>query len=93
MEGEIGEEAEIMRADICDSSDEAAVARFRETLKRLGASLLKKDWSVYGDHYQFVIGDESLSIFSDEWSTDIEGSDSLVRHVLSEYQKQNTPKG
>jgi len=91
--GEVGEESETMRADICDSNDEAAMTRFRETLKRLGASLVKKDWSMGVDLYHVQIGEEKLLVFSDEWSTDIEGSDQLIRLVLSEYQKQKSPTG
>jgi len=74
-----------MRADICDSNDEAAVARFRDALRRLGAQLDEKGWAIGVDLYRLKIGDEQLSVFSDEWSLDIEGSDDLVQRVLSEY--------
>ena len=74
-----------MRADICDSNDEAAVARFRDALRRLGAQLDEKDWAIGVDLYRLKIGDEQLSVFSDEWSLDIEGSEDLVHRVLREY--------
>lgn len=74
-----------MRADICDSNDEAAVARFREVLRRLGAQLDEKSWAIGVDFYHLKIGGEQLSVFSDEWSLDIEGSDELVQKVLKEY--------
>ena len=76
-----------MRADICDSNDEAAVARFRDALRRLGAQLDDKDWAIGVDLYHLTIGDEQLSVFSDEWSLDIEGSDNLVQRVLREYEQ------
>jgi hypothetical protein len=74
-----------MRADICDSNDKAAVARFRDALRRMGAQLDGKDWAIGVDLYRLHIGGEELSVFSDEWSLDIEGSEALVRRVLDEY--------
>lgn len=74
-----------MHADICDSNDEAGVARFREALRRLGAHLDDKSWAIGVDIYRLRIGDEELSVFSDEWSLDIEGPDDLVQRVLREY--------
>jgi hypothetical protein len=76
-----------MRADICESSDGAAVARFRDALRRLGAKLDQKSWAIGVDVYRLRIGDEELSVFSDAWSLDIEGSDSLVQRVLREYER------
>jgi hypothetical protein len=74
-----------MRADICDSNDEVAIARFRGALRRLGAHLDDKSWALGVNLYRLRIGDEELSVFSDEWSLDIEGSDDLVKRVLREY--------
>jgi phenylalanyl-tRNA synthetase beta subunit len=76
-----------MHADICDSNDKAAVARFRDALRRLGAQLDEKSWAIGVDLYHLRIGDEELSVFSDEWSLDIEGSDDLVQRVLREYEQ------
>jgi len=77
-----------MRADLCDSNDEAAVARFRDALRRLGAQLEARDWAIGVDLYCLRIGDEQLAVFSDEWSVDIEGPDDLVKRVLREYAQQ-----
>jgi hypothetical protein len=74
-----------MHADICETNDEAAVARFRNALRRLGAQFDDKDWAVGVDHYRLTIGGDQLSVFSDAWSLDIEGPDDLVRRVLREY--------
>lgn len=74
-----------MRADICDPNDAAAVARFRDVLRRMGAQLEKKDWFIGVDLYILKIGSEQLSVFSDAWSLDIEGSEDLVQRVLREY--------
>jgi len=74
-----------MRADICGSNDAAAVARFREALGRLGAQLDDKNWAIGVEHSRLKIAEQHLSIFSDAWSVDIEGSDELVKRVLSEY--------
>lgn len=89
-----------MRADICDSNDEAAIGRFRDALRRLGAELDHKSWAIGVEVFHLRIGDEELSVFSDAWSLDIEGSDSLVQRVLREYERtmaqlcaSATPKG
>ena len=74
-----------MRADICKSNDELATARFREVLRRMGAELVEKTGAIGVDLYQLKIGDEQLSVFTDPWSTDIEGSEQLVQRVLSEF--------
>lgn len=62
-----------MRADICDPSDERAVERFRAALKTLGATLTKKDWAIGVDVHDLKIGDQSITVFSDTWSIDIQG--------------------
>lgn len=76
-----------MRADICNSDDEAAIASFRDALRRLGAQLDEKSWAIGVDLYRLRIGDEELSVFCDDWSLDIEGSDALVQKVLKEYKQ------
>jgi hypothetical protein len=76
-----------MRADICDSNDEASVARFRTAVRRLGARLEEKDWAIGVDLYRLRVGSEELSVFCDEWSVDIEGPEALVRRVLDEYAR------
>ena len=76
-----------MRADICESNDEAAVARFRESLRRLGAHLDEKTWAIGVDLYRLTIGGEQLSVFTDAWTLDIEGSEQLVQRVLGEYAR------
>jgi hypothetical protein len=53
----------------------------------LGAQLDEKSWAIGVDLYHLRIGDEELSVFSDEWSLDIEGSDDLVQRVLREYEQ------
>ncbi len=76
-----------MRADICESNDEVGVARFREALRRLGAQLDEKSCALGMDLYRLRIGDEPLSVFRDEWSLDIEGSEDLIQRVLREYEQ------
>jgi len=76
-----------MRADICDSSDDAAVARFRGVLRGLGAQLEDKSWAIGVDLHRLKIGDVELLVFSDAWSLDIEGPDDLVQRILTEYEQ------
>ena len=80
-----------MRAEICDSGDEAAVARFRDSLRRPGAQFEGKDWAIGVDYYMLSIGREQLSIFSDAWSLDIEGLDELVQRVVRECELAYPP--
>jgi hypothetical protein len=76
-----------MHADICKPDDTAAVERFRGVLHRLGAVRQAKDWVPVCDIYRMKIGDDELTIFCDELSLDIEGSDDLVHRVLREYEQ------
>ena len=69
----------------CMIAVQGAVSRFRDALRRLGAQLDDKSWAIGVDLYRLKIGDEQLSVFSDEHSLDIEGSDGLVQRVLREY--------
>jgi hypothetical protein len=75
-----------MRADICDSDDDAAVERFRNALRRIGAELSEKGWALGVDVYRVSIDGEELTIFSDAWSIDIEGPPHVVERVLRELQ-------
>jgi len=45
-----------MRADICDTSDEASLQKFRDVLQNLGAKLEEKSWAVGVDIYRIKIG-------------------------------------
>jgi hypothetical protein len=74
-----------MHADICAANDEAAVARFRDVLRRLEAQPERDDWFTGCDLYTFTIGGETLSVVRDEWSLDIEGPDHLVKKIALEY--------
>lgn len=79
-----------MRADICRSDDGAALERFRETLRRLGAQVEGKGWAIGVDHHRLQIAGEHLSIFSDAWEVDIEGPDELVERVVREFERPPT---
>lgn len=71
-----------MRADICDTSDEASLQKFRNVLQNLGAKLEEKSWAVGVDIYRIKIGDQELTIFSDSYSLDIDGPEDLVSQIL-----------
>lgn len=77
-----------MRADICGSDDEIAVERFKSTLAQLGAKREGKSWGLGVDVLDLKIGDSVLTVFSDEWSIDIEGPPELVQKVLQLFNKQ-----
>jgi len=76
-----------MHASVCDPNDASAVARFRRTLDSLGARLDDKGWAIGVDVYHLKIGNEDLTVFSDTWSLDMEGSDDLVQRILKEYER------
>lgn len=76
-----------MRADICNSDDEVAVDRFKSTLIRLEAKAIGKAWAIGVDVLDLQVGDETLRVFSDAWSVDIEGPDQLVQRVLSVFNQ------
>jgi hypothetical protein len=76
-----------MRADICDPKDNEAVERFRDTLLSMGAKIDDQAWAMGVDLYRVSIEGESLLIFRDTWSVDIEGSELLVRKILDNFKK------
>jgi hypothetical protein len=71
-----------MRADICNPDDEIAVERFKDVLKQLGATLNAKSWGLGVDVLHLQINNSELTVFSDAWSIDIEGSEELVGQIL-----------
>jgi hypothetical protein len=74
--------AQRMRVDICDPSDEAAVARFESRLRQLGATSVGKSWAIGVDVLELQIGQEVLTVYSDAWSIDVEGPEHLVQMVV-----------
>ena len=80
----------LMRADICEPANDEAVEQFRCTLRRLGAELSEKRWALGVDIYRLMIGSQELTIFSDAWSIDIEGPESLVERVLREFKQSGS---
>lgn len=76
-----------MRADVCDPKDDAAVARFREALRRLGARNDGTHGALGVEVHLVTLDGETLTVFVDAWSLDIEGSEALVRRVMQEYAR------
>lgn len=73
-----------MHTYICDPSDIAAIAAFRQALQSLGTETLGEFDSSLGVRLvKLRIGQEILSIFNDTWSLDIDGPEQLVQRVLS----------
>lgn len=72
-----------MHADICDPEDSEAIECFKTALKRLGAEKIDQSWGLGVDLLSLQIGTETLRVFSDTWSIDIEGPDQLVQNVLA----------
>ena len=78
---------EIMRADICDPSEEKKVARFRAVLAELGAKK-KKEGSGLGVDLRIVyIQKSEVRIFQDAWSLDIEGPEAIVSDIVERMKK------
>ena len=76
-----------MRADICDTSDEKAIYKFRDILQNMGAKLEDKTWAAGVDIYHVIIGDQRLTIFNDSWSLDIDGPEDLVSRILGDFKR------
>jgi hypothetical protein len=71
-----------MRADICEPTDIATLAAFQQALQSLGAEKEDVlDSSLGVRLVKFRIGQETLLVFNDNWSVDIEGSEPLVVEV------------
>lgn len=70
-----------MHAKICNSDDDAAVARLRETLNSLGAEVAEEGWALGLDVYCLRIDSEEVTIQSDGWAIDIEGPEGLVNRI------------
>lgn len=73
-----------MHEHICEPTDAAALAAFRKALQSLATERLGDFDSALGVRLvEFRIGEETLRVFNDDWSVDIEGSEKLVRKVLN----------
>ncbi len=71
-----------MRADICASDDYETRERLLGALAGVGAAN-ESDWESLGvGLHHFRVGGETLTVFIDTWTVDIEGPDELVRQVL-----------
>lgn len=72
-----------MHAHICDPQDAAAVARLRAALRELGAEALGHDWAIGVDLWTCRVGGNTLKVFSDAWSVDIEGPAEMVQRIVA----------
>jgi hypothetical protein len=80
----------VMRADICEPTDTAALACFKRALQVLGAELVGDYGSSFDVQLLEVrIGDEFLQVFADSWSVDIEGPPQLVERIVAEIKNQS----
>jgi hypothetical protein len=71
-----------MRADICASDDYETRERLVVALGELGAAH-EGDWESLGvGLHRFRVGFDTLTVFIDAWTVDIEGPDVLVQQVL-----------
>ena len=72
-----------MRTDICASDDYETRERLLIALGEVGAAQ-EGDWeSAMGvGLHRFRVGFETLTVFIDAWTVDIEGPDALVQQVL-----------
>lgn len=76
---------DIIRIDICHSSDPDCEARLLEVIAGLGGRA-DDDWheSSLGVGVQrFRIGGDELTVYKDAWGVDVAGPEPLVRRVLA----------
>ena len=81
----------MMHADICEPDDTALVDRFKVVLKELGAKPESHDWAIGVDMLKCRIGNETLTVFADTWSIDIEASAELVARIQNAMQEKQNP--
>lgn len=72
-----------MRADICNPDDKVAFDRFRQILKTLGATLDEHGWVPDVDMYKVRVGTDTVTVFVDPWSVDIDGPSDLVNRIIA----------
>jgi len=71
-----------VRADICEPDDAERIERFRSALRDLGAEPTK-DFMSHGVTVIMIrVSGQTLTVFSDPWSIDVEGPDDLVTKLL-----------
>jgi hypothetical protein len=71
-----------MRADICASDDYETRERLLAAIRELGG-VYEGDGEPLGvGLHRFRVGFETLTMFVDAWTVDLEGRDQLVRQVL-----------
>lgn len=52
-----------------DDNDLESIDRFKSLIRAMGAKLKSQDYyTVVGDIYGFIVGEESLTVVSDAWS-------------------------
>jgi len=77
-----------MHADICEADDTESLARFKAALAQLGAEGVDRTSDLGVNTYLFRIGGEVLTVYSDDWSIDVEGPEQLVLKVLEAFRAQ-----
>ena len=78
-----------MRANLGDSHDAELPNKVRRALYAIGATFEDRQWAIGVDAYHFRIGSHALTIYSDAWTADIEGSPEAVHEFMRAYG-QNT---
>jgi len=71
-----------MRADICASDDYNTRERLLQALSEIGAAPEGDGESLDVGLHRFRVGFETLTVFIDAWTVDLEGPDALVQQVL-----------
>ena len=72
-----------MRAGVCDPADTGALGRLRQALQCFNAVLLDQHESALGvTLLRYQVEADTLDVFADAWSVDVEGPDRLVAALL-----------
>jgi hypothetical protein len=83
----------LMHAYICEPDDTKTIERFRAALSSMNAELLEQSWAVGVDIHLFRIRSDTLTVFQDAWSVDVEGPDELVLRILSDVKEASVNGG
>ncbi|MBA4190385.1 MAG: hypothetical protein C0467_20550 [Planctomycetaceae bacterium] len=75
-----------MRVDICSREDYTTQAALFEAFAQVGAypeDDFEMEVPLPTGFMRFRVGTEILTVFSDAWNVDLEGSDEVVKRVLA----------
>ena len=79
-----------MRADICEPSDKLQLAKFKRALVAVGAEAAAEHLALGVQLVELDVGGDTLRIFADPWSVDVESTPDVVNAILTHMHADKT---